>query len=75
MTCSDISIQGRVTSGVKLMNLDEKETVASIARVRESHPEEKGEVSEAVEEEADLEDEENLKDQENDSTEEEPVNS
>lgn len=41
MSCSDISIQGRVTSGVKLMNLGENETVASIARVRESHPEQK----------------------------------
>ena len=36
MSCQDISIQGRVTSGVKLMNLGENERVASIARVRES---------------------------------------
>ncbi len=33
--CSDISILGRITSGVKLMNLDEHITVASIAKVRE----------------------------------------
>ncbi len=36
MNCDDISIQGRVTSGVKLMNLQEGEAVAGIARVRES---------------------------------------
>ena len=36
MMCSDISVLGRITSGVKLMNLEEKDTVASIARVRES---------------------------------------
>lgn len=36
MMCSDISMLGRVTSGVKLMNLEEGEAVASIAKVRES---------------------------------------
>ena len=36
MDCSDISILGRVTSGVKLMDLDDGVTVASIAKVRES---------------------------------------
>ena len=35
MSCQDISILGRVTSGVKLMNLGENESVASIAKVRE----------------------------------------
>ena len=35
ISCSDISILGRITSGVKLMNLDEKVSVASIAKVRE----------------------------------------
>ena len=35
IACSDISILGRITSGVKLMNLDEKVSVASIAKVRE----------------------------------------
>ncbi|MEY8428482.1 DNA gyrase subunit A [Lachnospiraceae bacterium 46-15] len=44
MMCKDISIQGRVTSGVRLMNLNEGEFVASIAKVRES--------SEQIEEEA-----------------------
>lgn len=36
MMCSDISVLGRVTSGVKLMNLEDGESVASIAKVRES---------------------------------------
>jgi DNA gyrase subunit A len=40
MMCEDISIQGRVTSGVRLMNLTEDETVASIAKVKESEGEE-----------------------------------
>ena len=52
MTCSDISIQGRVTSGVKLMNLQEGEAVAGIARVRErkEKTEENSEVTEEIEE-------------------------
>ena len=32
LQCSDISILGRITSGVKLINLDEGVTVASLAR-------------------------------------------
>ena len=36
MMCSDISVLGRVTSGVKLMNLSENVFVASIAKVRET---------------------------------------
>ena len=35
MKVEDISILGRVTSGVKLINMDEDVTVASIAKVRE----------------------------------------
>ena len=35
LQCSDISILGRITSGVKLINLTEGVTVASIAKVRE----------------------------------------
>ena len=35
MKVEGISVLGRVTSGVKLMNLDEDITVASIAKVRE----------------------------------------
>ena len=36
MMCSGISVLGRVTSGVKLMNLSENVSVASIAKVRET---------------------------------------
>ena len=36
MMCRDISVLGRVTSGVKLMNLSENVSVASIAKVRET---------------------------------------
>ena len=35
ISCADISTQGRITSGVKLMDVDEKLAVASIAKVRE----------------------------------------
>ena len=43
INCSDISILGRITSGVKLINIDSDKssaTVASIAKVRESSPSE-----------------------------------
>ena len=36
---SDISSLGRITSGVKLMNLQEGITVASVAKVREKEEE------------------------------------
>lgn len=39
---SDVSIQGRNTSGVKLMNLDEDVKIAQIAKVREKFPEKTG---------------------------------
>ena len=35
MKCSDISVYGRITSGVKLINLTEGVTVASVAKVRD----------------------------------------
>ena len=35
ITCAGISILGRITSGVKLINLDDGVTVASLAKVRE----------------------------------------
>ena len=41
MMCSDISVLGRVTSGVKLMNLSENVSVASIAKVRETSADQK----------------------------------
>ncbi|MGC4018821.1 MAG: DNA gyrase subunit A [Muricomes sp.] len=54
MECSDISVLGRVTSGVKLINLPDGETVASVAKVRKASAEidgEKVEISEDEEEE------------------------
>ncbi len=36
MECKDISVYGRITSGVKLINLKENEEVASIAKVRKT---------------------------------------
>ena len=36
MNCEDISVLGRITSGVKLINLPENETVASVAKVRKA---------------------------------------
>ena len=52
LECKDISILGRITSGVKLMNLKNDITVASIAKVRE-----KEEESEETEEEKENKDE------------------
>ena len=43
MKCSDISVYGRITSGVKLINLPENETVASTAKVRKASAEIDGE--------------------------------
>lgn len=37
MECSGISVLGRITSGVKLINLRDNEIVASIAKVRETN--------------------------------------
>ena len=37
MECSGISVLGRITSGVKLINLRDNEIVASIAKVKESN--------------------------------------
>lgn len=51
ISCSDISILGRITSGVKLMNLDDHVSVASIAKVREK----KEEMEESEEETEDKE--------------------
>ena len=41
--CSEISILGRITSGVKVMNVGENISIASIAKVREKKEEEKAE--------------------------------
>ena len=51
MKCSDISVYGRVTSGVKLINLPENEKVASTAKVRKASAEIDGEQVEISEEE------------------------
>ncbi len=41
----DVSILGRITSGVKLINLDDKVSVAKIAKVREKVTDENGEIA------------------------------
>lgn len=43
MKCADISTLGRVTSGVKLINLTNEVTVASIAKVRKGDEDESNE--------------------------------
>ena len=50
MKCSDISQYGRITSGVKLINLPEKERVASVAKVRTASAKIDGEEVEIKEE-------------------------
>ncbi len=50
MACEDISVLGRVTSGVKLMNLEENVSVASVAKVRESKETEDSEKQEEAQE-------------------------
>lgn len=59
MLCSGISVLGRITSGVKLINLKEGEKVASIAKVRDAQEAE------------DSEDGEESKDSETETSEEE----
>ena len=50
ISCADISILGRITSGVKLMNISEENiSVASITKVRETSEEEAAEVIELKE--------------------------
>ena len=49
--CSGISKLGRITSGVKLINLDDNVSVASIAKVRKTEDDEEGEADEASESE------------------------
>lgn len=50
MKCSDISQYGRITSGVKLINLPDNEKVASVAKVRKASAEIDGEKVEISEE-------------------------
>ncbi len=49
IACSDISIIGRITSGVKLMNVAENVSVATIAKVCDKNPDENEEESESGE--------------------------
>ena len=49
LECADISILGRITSGVKLINLNEGVTVASVAKVREKDEEKPAELQEQSE--------------------------
>ncbi len=50
MKCEDISVYGRITSGVKLINLPENDVVASVAKVRKASAEIDGEQIEIKEE-------------------------
>lgn len=54
MSCADISKLGRITSGVKLINLKEEEKVVSLAKVRKASAEIDGEEIE-IEEDDDSE--------------------
>ncbi|BFL44717.1 DNA gyrase subunit A [Lactonifactor longoviformis] len=60
LSCKDISVLGRITSGVKLMDLKDGVSVASIAKVREKSEESepKNEESGAEEEEEEKQDKE-----------------
>ena len=53
LQCSDISNLGRITSGVKLINLDEGIKVATIAKVRKQPADEDGKDAEGFEEDTD----------------------
>jgi DNA gyrase subunit A len=75
MKCSDISQYGRITSGVKLINLPERETVASVAKVRTASAEIDGEEVEIKEEDDTVENiAENAVDKSEDNTEEDVEN-
>ena len=52
MGCNTISVLGRITSGVKLINLSGDVKVASIAKVRETQEDEKNQEEEAAENKA-----------------------
>lgn len=45
IACADISVLGRITSGVKLINLADGITVASVAKVREKEEKENQELN------------------------------
>ena len=70
LQCSDISILGRITSGVKLINLSDGVTVASFAKVREKEEEKEAEETAQAEENSETVQEETGSDENTDSTEE-----
>ncbi len=61
MSCSDVSVLSRITSGVKLMNLGDEENVACIAKVRESSTA-AGQETDSFEEPEEAEDSEEVED-------------
>ena len=67
LQCSDISILGRITSGVKLINLSDGVTVASFAKVREKEEDKNSEKTEESSENVSAEENSN---ENTDSTEE-----
>ena len=67
LQCSDISILGRITSGVKLINLSDGVTVASFAKVREKEEDKNSEKTEESSENVSTEENSN---ENTDSTEE-----
>ena len=67
LQCSDISILGRITSGVKLINLSDGVTVASFAKVREKEEDKNSEKTEESSEDVSTEENSN---ENTDSTEE-----
>lgn len=67
LQCSDISILGRITSGVKLINLSDGVTVASFAKVREKEEDKNSEKTEESSENVSTEENNN---ENTDSTEE-----
>ena len=55
LKCSDISILGRITSGVKLINLDDGVTVATVAKVRRKPVDENDKEAEGFDDSAETE--------------------
>ncbi len=55
LACRDISTLGRITSGVKLINLDDNVKVATVSKVRKSPSDEDGNETEELGEESDSE--------------------
>ena len=67
MSCENISVLSRITSGVKLMKLNEEDTVVSVAKVRETVSKNSDEDSGDEEDERDSSDKQDLDDVEEDA--------